>query len=113
MLHCDFNLLGSLNDPGDEGLNALVRHEDDALPGNDSSQPRHDTPVQALRALARDNLAKSITSGRGVDVWVFERGRGEGDRCVKGDRRVSTRAGGKRFLDLPISLSGKQRGKKK
>lgn len=50
------DLLGSLHDPRDEGLDALVRHEDDSLSGDNSPQPGHHTLVQALRALGLDDL---------------------------------------------------------
>lgn len=67
-----FNLLGPLDDPGHDGLNALVRHKDDALSRNDSPQPRNDTPVQTLHALARDDLDKFIHI-RVADVGEMER----------------------------------------
>lgn len=61
-------LLGSFDDPGDEGLDALVRHEDDALPGDNSAQPGNDTPVQALEALGLDDLGGAGARARAAGV---------------------------------------------
>lgn len=52
-------LLGSLDDARDEGLDTLVRHEDDTLPGDNSPEPGHDTLVKAAGALGLDDLRRA------------------------------------------------------
>lgn len=64
-----FLFLGPLDYLRNERLDSLVGHEDDSLPGDNSSQPGHDPLVEALYALVLDNLFKCrcrmVVSGEG------------------------------------------------